>query len=234
MLSQAAFTPPVSQWAARATTNLDEAGVELWLMCVGDVEPDALQAGGLDGEEQRRAAVLRDEDRGSFVAGRLLLRERLSARLGCLPEEVAYARAACPVCGEATGRPILARGDQSLHFSLARSQGLVVVGLADRPVGVDAQAVPRPPVGDEVAGLLHPDERQEIAAAPADMRAHTFARVWTRKEAYLKAYGTGIAHGVDADYVGCEPEPASPSGWWIVDVPAPPGYTVAAALTRSG
>jgi hypothetical protein len=71
----------------------------------------------------------------------------------------------CPQCASAShGRPILERG----HVSISYADGLVVVALADSPVGVDIEAEGPPPEGF------------------ADLRA------WTRAEAILKATGEGL------------------------------------------
>ncbi len=104
------------------------------------------------------------------------------------------------------------------------------MAIAPVAVGVDVQALACAQSAGEVAALLHPREREELAAADAAERGALFTRLWVRKEAYLKGRGTGIAHGVAEPYVGAGAKPAGPPAWTILDVPAGDGYAAAAAM----
>jgi 4'-phosphopantetheinyl transferase len=108
----------------------------------------------------------------------------------------------------------------------------VLVGIAPVAAGVDVEVVPSEESWRGVSELLHPDERDQIAAAPVPERGGLFARLWARKEAYLKGVGTGIAVGLESEYVGAGDRAASPAGWTVRDVPAPDGYAAAVALAR--
>jgi phosphopantetheinyl transferase len=89
------------------------------------------------------------------------------------------------------GRPLL-RGPagRGLHVSLATRAGLVVIGLAEQPVGVDVERVE--PDGEPPLTVLHPSERASLLALSPASRLSTFARLWAAKEAYVKALGTGF------------------------------------------
>jgi 4'-phosphopantetheinyl transferase len=91
-------------------------------------------------------------------------------------------------------------------------------------------ALPAPAAAVEAAELLHPEERAEIRSAAPAARAEAFARVWTRKEAYLKALGTGVGHGLERDYLGAEGRAPAPQGFTIASVPVTAGYRAAVAL----
>lgn len=89
------------------------------------------------------------------------------------------------------GRPMLARpAGTGLHISLATRSGLVAVALAHKPVGVDVERI-EPSAAPPLASL-HPNERDALAALPASARPLAFAQIWTAKEAYVKALGTGF------------------------------------------
>ena len=105
-------------------------------------------------------------------------------------------------------------------------------------MGVDIQhLVP----GLDTAGLsarfFPPDEAGYVAAGrDASVRADRFAHLWARKEAVVKAAGGRLwpnlkiaVHG--RDVVSCA-EPAGPHR--VADVPAPPGFRAAVALTGPG
>lgn len=97
----------------------------------------------------------------------------------------------CPWCAGRHGRPTV-RDHPTLHLSLSRTTSLVgLVVTTAGPVGIDVEQVAGAAFAgfDEVA--LHPVERAEV-----DLRAERLDRAramtWVRKEAALKALGTGL------------------------------------------
>ena len=110
---------------------------------------------------------------------------------------------------------------------------MILIAVATAPVGVDVEAVALPDVAGQVAELLHPAERAELFAAAPSERAMVFTRLWTRKEAYLKGVGVGVAHGLALEYLGFEGRAAAPSDWSVLEVPVPGAYLSAAAV-RTG
>jgi len=203
--------------------------LDVWVLPVPQVRLDRVDLSVLDEQELQRAGrFARQRDRHSYLSAHLALRHLLGRQLGVAPGELSFAREPCPLCDEPHGRPRLAGTGPAVHFSLSHSGELVLLGVAGTPVGVDVEEVPEEQAAVELSGRLHPAERAEIAAAKDVRRA--FARVWTRKEAYLKGIGTGLARGVAADYLGGTGLAALPAGWSVQDVPVPAGYAGAAAV----
>src|SRR5699024_6733033 len=95
-------------------------------------------------------------------------------------------------------------------LSVSRSRRLVIVAVADDPVGLDIEAVPEPAVAAEALQLVHPRERAELDQLSGPEMAAEFARLWARKEAFLRAMSTGLARDPGMDYVGSGPLPESP------------------------
>jgi len=107
---------------------------------------------------------------GSFLAGRLLLRD-LIAELGAEGDLVAV----CPDCGGPHGKPLLQ--GSSLQLSLSHGAGVVVAAASwDAPVGIDVEAPP------SAAAL----------AAIGEVAGEATLERWTRVEAILKADGRGL------------------------------------------
>lgn len=211
-----------------------EDAPDVWTMPVDELDERA-DISALDDRERRRAdALLRPRDRRAFIAAHLLLRQLLGRRLGCAPGEIAYGRQRCPVCGGPRGRPVLDPPQPALHFSLSRSGDMVLVALAAVAVGVDIQRVSDRETQKEVTPLLHPAEELEIAGAPAEEQTRTFTRIWTRKEAYLKGVGTGLAHELSREYLGNEERAGPPAGWIVCELPAHESYIAAVAWRPSG
>ncbi|MEU3407307.1 4'-phosphopantetheinyl transferase superfamily protein [Streptomyces sp. NPDC006670] len=183
----------------------------------------------LDADERKRAArLVRADDRRTYLASHLGLRVLLGSYLGTAPEEVRLVREDCPNCGGPHGRPAVAGG--GVHFSLSHSHGLAYLAFAAVPVGVDVEALPGAAAVADVLSSLHPAEVAEIGDLPEDGRRVALARVWSRKEACLKATGAGLANGLVEPYVGAAPTPARVPGWTLRDLPAPPAYAAALAL----
>ncbi len=109
----------------------------------------------------------------------------LIARQFSLPPE------AVTIEHDESGRPVLAYpAGMGLNISLATRAGLVAVALAHRPVGVDVERIE--PAAAPPLASLHPQERAALCGLPAAARPLAFARIWTAKEAYVKALGTGF------------------------------------------
>lgn len=96
------------------------------------------------------------------------------------------------------GRPFIAAPDPTLHFSLARRGGLLTLAAArGRLVGVDLELPLPGPWIDTVAGdFFAADEVRWLDSLSEHDRGDGFFRLWTAKEAVLKALGRGIAQGM--------------------------------------
>lgn len=121
----------------------------------------------------------------------------------------------CPRCGsDRHGRPWASGG---VDVSLSRSHDLLVTAVSTGgPVGVDVESVDDVDARWDPALVLHPDERADTA----DERA----TVWCRKEAILKAAGTGLDVPMHEILTARHQ---------VVDVAAPAGFRAAVALERS-
>ncbi|MEU6082804.1 4'-phosphopantetheinyl transferase superfamily protein [Streptomyces sp. NPDC047108] len=208
----------------------------VWLV---DVSAHAGAAAGesrlLDaGERERAGAFVRPADRDRYQVAHVALRRLLGGYLGRGPAEVEFLREPCPGCGKPHGRPALP--GEPMHFSLSHSGDLVGIAVADTPVGIDVEELPGLHTVAEVASVLHADERAEIEARPEAQRPAVFARCWTRKEAYLKGTGIGLAEDLSVTLVGAGPEPVDPPGWVLGDVLLPRDlgtYAAACAVRRA-
>jgi 4'-phosphopantetheinyl transferase len=208
-------------------------GVELlWSGRVSEHAEDAVAHRHLlDADETTRlAAFYRSADRNAYAVAHVNLRRLLGKRLGQSPAAVALAREPCVGCSGPHGRPFVP--GSTVHFSLSHTSGLVMIALAEAPVGIDVEGVPNAGTVTEVADQLHPRERTELAALPAAERPAAFARCWTRKEALLKATGVGLNEDLSLSLVGAGPQPAPHADWLLADLTTDPGYAAAIAVRR--
>jgi len=196
------------------------------------VSARGFDAPGLSTAELRRAAsFVRPADRAAYATAHTALRRLLAGYLDRPPAALTFVREPCPGCAGPHGRPAVlqAGGGPPLHFSLAHSRGLIAVAVAPRVIGVDVERLPSPETVEACARALHPGEQAELAAAPQGERRAHFGRLWTRKEAYLKALGTGLSRHPRTDYLGSDLR-RRPARWAVLDLPAGPEHAAAIAV----
>jgi 4'-phosphopantetheinyl transferase len=82
-----------------------------------------------------------------------------------------------------------------LRFNLSHCDGLVLCGVTrDCDIGVDCENLNRHVEIEKLAARVFSAREQEFFnSMPAPMRTKTFFRIWTLKEAYVKARGLGMS-----------------------------------------
>lgn len=169
---------------------------------VGGQGPAADVPDLLDPVERERAAALAPGPRAGFVAGRLALR-RFAAELLDVPASDLTTHFSCPRCGTgpalAHGRPgYTLRGERlPLALSLSRSSGWILLGaVVDPPsgveIGVDLEDPSRLGFDGFDAVALTPAEQSSLAGLAGKALRQERARLWVRKEAWLKMTGDGL------------------------------------------
>lgn len=160
-----------------------------------DVSEPALEglSDDLGADELARVARMSSPLGRKRAVARLGWRRRILAEhLGIAPSDVVYDESA-------NGKPgLLLPSGTGLEFSASHrgSVGLLAIGR-DRPLGVDVEAADE--IGDVDALLRRvatPSEAGAIGALEAAARTAGMLRLWTRKEARLKATGEGIGPGL--------------------------------------
>ena len=190
-------------------------------------------------DEIARADRLRDSGkRDSFIAGRGLLREILGGYLGIKVEDLGFA------AGE-HGKPYLTghnASNERLYFNLSHSGALFILAVAaDREVGIDAEQLrDDTPFADMARFVCSPHEQKELFTLSAHEQRDAFYRCWTRKEAYLKACGSGFSlmpNSFDINFFESPYtafiSPDNRSHWILQDIPVPNGYIAALAVKGS-
>jgi 4'-phosphopantetheinyl transferase len=86
-----------------------------------------------------------------------------------------------------------------LDFNMSHARDRVAIAFARaQPLGVDIEHIDRRVAVDELARRFFAcAEAEALAALSAERRVSAFLRLWTRKEALLKAIGAGLAFGLD-------------------------------------
>jgi hypothetical protein len=119
----------------------------------------------------------------------------------------------------------------ALHFNISHSGELVALAIAHEPVGIDIEEI-------RVTRDLHRIARRFFSAEEAervDADADQFFRIWTAKEAVVKAIGSGVFDHLQSFTVprdAGEPSPVQGREGWVVCALEPPlvGYRAAIAM----
>ncbi|MDJ0466255.1 4'-phosphopantetheinyl transferase superfamily protein [Streptomyces sp. H27-C3] len=208
--------------------------LDVWLIPPPEASP-YVQSGELDGSERRRAAAYRRPgDRLLYIAAHVGLRRILSAYTGIAPGRLAIAGVRHNAEGGRHGRPVILGVPGAPQFSLSHSRGLALLAVARGRVGADVQGMPTAATADACLPALHPAERDELSGIPERDRTRAFCRLWTRKEAYLKGLGTGLARRPSLDYLGESGLGERPEGWAVGDLPLCSSHAGAVAVPGSG
>lgn len=190
----------------------------------------------LSTEERERAQRFKIErPRTDFVLTRGTLRLLLGQYLGIEAKAVQFRY-------ENKGKPFLAE-EGGLDFNVSHTNGLALMGFVrSRSIGVDVEKIrPDTEVGKLAERFFSDGERRDLRLLRGDELRAAFFRVWTRKEAYIKATGDGlslpldqfdvsIAAGDRSALSATRPDAAEAERWTVSDVTIPDGYAAAVAI----
>lgn len=219
--------------------------VHVWHTTLEPGLPPAASPPTLSVAERSRAKGYRfDRDRRRFLASRTLLRLLLSAYVDAPPAELEF-DTTCRFCGELHGKPRLVGADPDFDFSLAYAEGAFLLAVsAAGPVGADIEAIPPlDSIDDLLMAAATAAEARTISVLEAEDRCQALARLWTLKEAVLKATGHGLGvdprdlelSGLDSAprLAGAPWEWEAPTRWYLRSIDQDGPHAAALALPRA-
>ena len=101
-----------------------------------------------------------------------------------------------PITKGKFGKPALAERPD-IHYNLSHANGIAACMISDYECGIDCENVRsyRPNVAKRV---FSENEQKMFEAAPENEKDILFFRLWTLKEAYVKAIGVGISYPMNS------------------------------------
>ncbi|NET26972.1 4'-phosphopantetheinyl transferase superfamily protein [Okeania sp. SIO1I7] len=140
-----------------------------------------------------------ERDKNRFIIARGALRKILSRYLNIEPKKLQFTYSE-------RGKPYLS--DTSILFNLSHSQDLALYAITTvNSIGIDLEYI-RPM--NDAEGLAKrfftAQEYNLISQLPPQQQQEIFFKIWTCKEAYLKATGDGLAGGLEKVEVCLTPE----------------------------
>jgi len=169
----------------------------------------------LDTTERERAYHFRfKKDQERFVIAHGMLRRLLSSYLEKLPHKITFSV-------NAYGKPKISNITAPLCFNMSHSSDYVLIGVSTTPLGVDIEYINENfDRNDMVAHCFSESKQRAYQTLTPKEKRIAFYRIWTQKEAYLKAIGKGLHHSLKTFSVEISPhKPAAiygvKDGWHI-------------------
>ena len=220
----------VPHWQRAATVpDLGPEEIHLWQFslqtskaCIERLRPLLSPA-----EISRAEGLLRPADGLRFIVGRATLRQLLGRYLAIEPDRL-------ELSSLPQGKPVLAQ--PRLNFNLSHSGDLALLAIARSvTVGVDLELIRSELDWSLLASrYFSSEEQQALRNLPPEHQTEAFFTIWTRKEAWLKAIGSGFHLPLDTFEVSPPPAPAAllshqgdpgaPGHWHLEAIPLNPSY----------
>ena len=132
-----------------------------------------------------RAAGESHKEMSSFAYN--LLIDKLSQRLSLPQSDIVINK-------DERGKPFV-EGREDVFVSISHSKGAVMVGISDKPIGVDIEMLKTR--RKTVEKRVFTDREISLIDSSTDENKAFFV-LWTLKESYLKAIGTGFADNAES------------------------------------
>lgn len=236
----------ISDAAFRLETRiaLPEDEVHLWRVDLATVaKGEQRWEQVLSAEERARAARFHfSQDRQYFTATRALLRTILASYAASDPTELVFRYSE-------KDKPSLSPGHSGtqVEFNVSHSGAVALLAFArGRALGVDVEQLRENFDHEAIARRFFSEQEQrQLATLAPSERYHSFFRCWTRKEAYIKAQGTGLSlplHQFDVSLrpgdvnalISTRPDSTEAAHWSLREVPAGNGYVAALCVRGHG
>jgi len=131
---------------------------------------------------------------------------RHDALLSFCAENLGVAQGRLTLARDAFSAPLLLLdgAETAWRVSSASRDNIALFGLARGKIGVDVELSS---AAEPAWNVLHEEEKAALRALPRERQSEEFLRLWTAKEAYLKALGLGLRREPSEIYVLAEPGP---------------------------
>lgn len=170
--------------------------------------------------------------RQRYIASRSQLRQILSLYLDTPPQDLVFAYTAHQ-------KPYLQLPSHSrLQFNLSHSENMGVYAFTlDYAIGVDIEKIQDTYQAGLATRFFNAEENRRLQQIPALERIAEFYRIWSRKEALIKAVGKGLSIPLSSFSVVDNASPdvimLEDKQWSLAALSITPGYQSAVATDQS-
>ncbi|PID77903.1 MAG: hypothetical protein CSB21_02930 [Deltaproteobacteria bacterium] len=174
-----------------------EKGFEIWKCQVSKLKKDMeFFAGFLSSDEVKKARSLKIEnDRLLFIISRSILRFLISGYLEKEPDKICFSY------GD-KGKPeiILSKDEPYFSFNLSHSGDIILICFSKfSHCGIDVEKFRKiKNFKLIVQKYFHSEEKDFLNCLPRNLQEDMFFKIWTLKEAYIKAHGLGAGKSFES------------------------------------
>ncbi len=130
------------------------------------------------------------------MLGELMIRTILSAKYRVPPDKIEFEYSE-------NDKPSL-KSYNNIHFNISHSGEWVVCAFAEAPVGIDVEKIRKVNFGI-ARRFFSEEEINDLFSLPEHDQTDHFFDLWTVKESYLKAIGTGLTRSLSSFTVRFHP-----------------------------
>lgn len=184
---------------------LPEHEIHLWRITLTDfAEQEKKFFTLLHADEQARAKRFHfDLHRQRFIITRAMLRRILHNYLSIAPNDIVFSYGP-------QGKPFIVNNALNLTFNLSHSDEMAVIAITKNyDIGVDIEKIKEADHEGVVKRFFSHQEYLQFMDCAAHERILKFYRIWSRKEALIKAVGAGLFVPLDNFSVSL----SEPSEW---------------------
>ena len=206
--------------------------IQLYVLRISEqLDDEAELSALLSPDEVARAERFLNPQHGrNYRCMRGLLRKLLAAYLDMTPQAIHFEYAE-------HGKPSLSHQTE-LQFNMSHSRDMAAYAFClQHDVGVDIEYMRAQKNLDGMIGHVgSPQEQTELQQLDTAARLQAFYRLWTRKEAFIKAVGRGLGMGLRSIHIGTAQDTAPRRieykneclpAWFVQDLTPPADYKLA-------
>ena len=236
--------PHPDRWCETSVVPMLEPGeIHVWKIHLAAPAAAIQLEKFLSAEERERAARFHfAADKNRFITCRAVLRQLLAAQVGATPDALRFE-------SRPHGKPVVSgqKNAAGLHFNCSHSADWGLVALArDGEVGVDLeQHRHHTDVGALAERFFSAAEIGALKTLPEALKTMGFFNAWTRKEAFVKALGLGLAFPLNGFSVTLAPgqpaalldvvgDPEAVRKWTLAALDVRPDYSAALVFAGHG
>ena len=153
-------------------------------------------------EAERYTRFVFETDRRQFLLTRALERDVLSRYLGVEPAALGFTR-------NKYGKPAIAEPTECpITYSLSHTKGLSVCAVAfEQMIGIDVESLQRTPSHQDISKrFFAASEAAYLETLGEGQNRTEFLKLWTLKEAFIKARGVGLSIPLNSFEIKMDPD----------------------------
>jgi 4'-phosphopantetheinyl transferase len=192
----------------------------------------------LPADEQKRASkFIPIRSKRQYIVSRFVLREVLQHSTGVAKKEISFEI-------NEFGKPFLPNGFP--HFNISHSMDRALVALSwEAEIGIDIECMRQRDTTPKIARRFFSEaEVEDLFSLPREHQFKGFYNCWTRKEAYIKGKGKGLAIPLSSFAVSLIPgvppilkydinDSDAPKNWSFSELTVATDYAAAIAVHKS-